>query len=288
MSLRDFIQLLVPPIYYKVKKRLFSKKRPMHHPLPQLEHEKKRMVVIGNGPSLQKTMELYERQLHDADCAMVNFSACTALFEKIKPAYYVMTAPDWPQNKDVRKCIEAIITKTTWPMTIVLSRELKSWRAIEEFKKNTNITVLCDGGTWYPMPDKDLFPALDENRVCPPSYTVLTYCIYISIYWGYEETYLVGADTSFLKDMYVGQKDNVLYTIDSHYYNNADVNTRELESEFKGIPFGCTMEQKLYELYMVFYEYNMLNRYAHWKGVKVYNASEFSMIDSFERKKLDC
>lgn len=286
MSLRDFIQLFVPPIYYKVKKRLFSKKRPMHHPLPKLEHEKKRMVVIGNGPSLQKTVELYEQQLHDADCVMVNFSACTALFEKIKPAYYVMTAPDWPQNKDVRKCIEAIITKTTWPMEVVLSKELRSWWAIEEFMQNKNITVLCDGGVWHPMPDKDLFPALDENRVCPPSYTVLTYCIYMSIYWGYEETYLVGADTSFLKDMYVGQKDNVLYTIDSHFYNNADVNTRELESEFKGIPFGCTMEQKLYELYMVFYEYNMLNRYAQWKGVKVYNASEFSMIDCFERKKL--
>ncbi len=287
MGIKEFIQLFVPPVYYTVKKHLFPKKQPIYHPLPKIEHKRKRMIIIGNGPSLQKTVELYEQQLHDADCVMVNFSARTSLFEQIKPAYYVMTDPCWTKDKEnFRACVNAIITKTTWPMTIVLSKELRSWRAIEEFKKNKNITVLCDGGTWYPQPDKDLFPALDENRVCPPSYTVLTYCIYISIYWGYEETYLVGADTSFLKDMYVGQKDNVLYTIDSHFYNNADVRSIPTESELKGIPFGCTMEQKLYELYMIFYEYNMLNRYAQWKGVKVYNASEFSMIDCFERKKL--
>lgn len=287
MTLREIIQLFIPPFYYKLKKRLFPQKERPHYALPKVEHANQRMIVIGNGPSLKKTIELYEQQLHESDCVMVNFSARTPLYEQIQPSFYVLTDAYWEQdNENVHACVNAIVTKTVWPMTLVLPSQLRSWWALDEFSKNKNITILFDGGSWYPLADEQLFPAFDENRICPPTYTVLTYCIYMSIYWGYEETYLVGADTSFIKDMYVGQKDNVLYTVDTHFYNNADVCSRETEPEFKGVPFGCTMEEKLYELYMVFHEYNMLNRYALWKGVKVYNASEYSMIDCYERRKL--
>lgn len=291
MTFKQFIQLFIPPIYYKVKKRLFPKPAPEHHPLPKVEHKNNRMVVIGTGPSLNKTLELYMPQLLQSDCAMVNFSANTPLFEQLKPAYYVMMDPEWINEQSevaipIKSCVKAIMNKTTWPMTLVLPSYFRSWWAIDEFKKNSNITVLFDGGEWYPFPDDKLFPALEVNRVCPPTYTVMTYCVYMSLYWGYEETYLVGADTSFLKDMYVGQKDNVLYTIDSHYYDNAKVAPEPTDPDFKGHPFKRTMEQKLYELYMIFFEYNMLNRYAKWKGLKLYNASEFSMIDCLERKKL--
>lgn len=286
MKIKEFIQLFVPPLYYKLKKRLASPAHRVVPSLPKVERMHKRMVIIGNGPSLKMTMDLYESQLKESDCLMVNHSVRTPLYERIKPTFYVLTDPGWGNDtNDVHECVNAIVSKTAWPIKLVLPYQLRSWWALEEFKNNKNITVLFDGGAWRELPEEELFPALDENRVCPPSYTVLTYCIYLSIYLGYEETYLVGADTSFIKDMYVGQKDNVLYTVDTHFYSN-DIYSRPVESEFKGVPFGCTMEQKLYELYMVFYEYNMLNRYAQWKGVKVYNASEFSMIDCFERKKL--
>lgn len=289
---KSYIQLFVPPIYYKVKKHLFQKKEPLHHPLPKIAHSKQRMVIIGTGPSLNKTLELYEQQLLENDCLMVNYSANTPLFERLRPAYYVMMDPGWimeglPEEESIHKCIDAIANKTQWPMTIVLPATFKTWWAIDEFKKNPNISVLFDESDWRLLPDEQLFKEFDENRVCPPTYTVLTYGIYLALYWNYAETYLVGADTSFLKDMYVGQKDNVLYTIDTHYYVNSDVCPEPTDPEFKGRPFGRTMEQKLYELYMIFFEYSMLNRYAKWKGLKLYNASEYSMIDSIERKKFE-
>lgn len=291
MRCKEFIELFVPPIYYKVKKRLFPKKQPVHHPLPKVEHEKKRMVVIGNGPSLNKTLELYLPQILESDIVMVNYSVRTPLFEQLKPSYYAIMDPsfafDNPDDIDViRDCVHDLVERTQWPMILVLPKFFKSWWAVDEFKKNSNITVLFDGGDWRRLPDAKLFHALDVNRVCPPTNTTLTYCIYMSLYWGYEETYLVGADMSFLKDMYVGQKDNVLYTIDSHFYNNSDVQPEPTDPEFKGRPFRHTMEEKLYEYYIVFSEYNMLNRYAKWKGLKLYNASEYSMIDCLERKKL--
>lgn len=291
MKAKEFLQLFVPPIYYKVRKHLCQPKETKHNPLPQVEHKSNRMIVIGNGPSLKDTIKLYHHQLTSTDCMMVNFSANTPLFEQIKPTYYTMIDPGWISEdgvieEGVRNCIDAIVKKTTWPMTIVLPAFFKKWWAIDAFRKNPYLTLLFDNSDWRKMPDEELFKALDINRISPPSYTVLTYCIYLSIYWNYPETYLVGADTSFTRDMYVGQKDNVLYTIDTHYYNNQEVCPEPTDPEFKGHPFGATMEQKLYELYNVFYEYRMLNEYAKWKGVKLYNASEFSMIDCLERKKL--
>jgi hypothetical protein len=96
---------------------------------------------------------------------------------------------------------------------------------------------------------------------------------------------LVGADTSFPTSVYVGQKDNIVYTVDPHFYEN-DIHLQMSEPERKGRPYGMTMEQYMDMCHMVFYEYNLLGRYAQWKGVKVYNASEYSLIDCFERKKL--
>ena len=269
---------------------MFSKKEQPHRPLPKIEHKNQRMVVIGNGPSLNKTVELYEQQLIEADCMMVNFSAVTPLFELIRPAYYVMIDNAWIQDEEIKEavknCVDAIVTKTQWPMTLVLPARFKTWWALEEFKKNANLTVLFDESDWLKLPEPKLFEAFDQNRVCPPSYTVLTYCLYLSLYWGYQVTYLVGADTTFSQMAYVGQKDNVLYSVDTHFYNNSEVCPLEEEPEKHGRPYGLDMEHYLEMCHSIFYEYNLLARYAKWKGLKVYNSSEYSMIDSFERKKL--
>lgn len=103
---------------------------------------------------------------------------------------------------------------------------------------------------------------------------------------GYKETYLIGADTSFIQDIYVGQKDNVLYTVDTHFYKNKDVYDCDFEPEKHGRKFGMDMEKFLDSVYKMFQSYKELRQYADWKMVKVYNASEYSLIDCFERKKL--
>lgn len=290
MSLKDKIRLFVPPIYYKVKKRLFPKKQPNHHPLPKVEHEKNRMVVIGTGPSLNKTMKLYGERLKDYDCLMVNFSARTSVFELIKPKYYIMADPGFITEDSIRESINGLVSdlccKTTWSMFVILPDSLKSWDGCAKLAEVENINLLFYNNHCANVPSGKLFEAWDKNSIAPPAQTVLNTAIWLSIYLGYVETYLVGADTSFIKDIYVGQKDNILYTIDTHFYDNQAVCPDEIEPERGGRKFGMNMEQILDAVHIMFQSYYQLQKYAEWKGVKIFNASEYSMIDCFERKKI--
>ena len=93
------------------------------------------MIVIGNGPSLNKTIELYESQLHEADCIMVNFSANSDLYEKIRPSFYLLVDPAYYQMpnhlyESLCALFDAIVTKTAWPMKIIMPRCAKGCYAV--------------------------------------------------------------------------------------------------------------------------------------------------------------
>lgn len=291
MNFREIIQLFIPPICYKAKKYLFPKPEREWISLPKFSREGDKIIIVGNGPSLNKTMELYDDIVRKTPCMMVNFTANTELYERIKPSIYLLVDPAWynPTKKlqtIVESCIDAIVCKTVWPIKIIMPRCAKGCYAVERFKENPNLEVNFYEDGWQLPKGMSKFEAWDKNLICPPAQTVLNTAVWLSIYWGYKETYLVGADTSFIQDIYVGQKDNVLYTVDTHFYKNKDVYDCDFEPEKHGRKFGMDMEKFLDSVYKMFQSYKELKQYADWKKVKVYNASEYSLIDCFERKKL--
>jgi len=290
MVKKDTIRLFIPPIYYKLRERKRNRSLAVSEPLPMRERKGDRLIIVGNGPSLNQSMEKYREEIQHSECLMVNFSAASPLYEEIKPAVYVLSDAAWftlhTKTESIQNMVDCLIRKTAWPMTIVIPSQYSDWWAKEQLMTNPNITIWHDNGRWLIMPEEQLFEAFDKNVCCPPSYTVLTYSLYLPLYWGYPETYIIGADTSFVKDAYVDQQTNQLFTIDTHFYNAKDVRPEGLLSAEKGRPFNKTMLALAEQFHSVMYEYNLLNRYAQWKGLKVYNASEFSMIDCFERKKL--
>lgn len=291
MEFKPLIQLFVPPIYYKVKHWLCPKKQAELCPLPKNEHQGDRMIVIGNGPSLNKTIELYESQLHKADCIMVNFSANSDLYEKIKPSFYLLVDPAFyqmPNHHYDSLCalFDAIVTKTTWPMKIIMPKCAQGCYAKERFKGNPNLEVLFYEDDWQLPTDMSKFEAWDKNLISPPAQTVLNTAVWLSVYWGYKETYLVGADTSFLADLRVDQETNILYTEDTHFYSNKEMYGNSYDNVRQRRPIGTKLHEELLAIETALKDYWDMKEYAEWKGVKVYNASEYSWIDAFERKKL--
>jgi hypothetical protein len=203
-----------------------------------------------------------------------------------------MADPGFLVNETVAESVELlindIVAKTNWPLVIFMPDTFEKWWACGRLLENQNIKVLFFNTHMRKKLNlRDKFYAWDKNLISPPTQTIIATCIWLSLYLDYKETYLVGVDTSFLQDIYVGQNDNVLYTIDSHYYKNSEVCPEEVDPEKKGHKFGMNMEQILQAVHLMFQDYYQLLRYSAWKGLKIFNASEFSMIDCFERRRLD-
>lgn len=292
MKICEFIQLFVPPIYYNVKNKLMPPKQSVAHPLLQLDERGDKLIIIGNGPSLNKSLELYGETIQHTDCLMVNHSAGTVVYDYIHPKYYLLVDPAWINpdksihREAIRKTIEAIINKTTWPMKIIMPKCAKGCYAIERFKENSNIEMLFYEDGWMTPKEMSKYEAWDKNYISPPAQTVLNTAVWLSIYWGYKETYIVGADTSFLADLRVDQETNILYTEDTHFYSNKDVYKDSYDSIKNRRPIGTKLHEELFSIGTALKDYWDMKEYADWKGVKVYNASEYSWIDAFERKKL--
>lgn len=291
MNLKKIIQLLIPPIYYKVKRRLFPKTEPERHPMPEIERNGDKMIIIGNGPSLTKTMELYGDVVCETPCMMVNFAANTELYERIRPSIYLLVDPAWYNPTEqlkivVKSCIDAICEKTTWQMKIVMPHCAIGCFATEKFKENSNLEVLYYEDGWQIPEGKTQYEAWDKNLVTPPGQTVLNTAVWLSVYWGYKETYIIGADTSWHAELIMDQETNELYTIDTHFYDNKAVYGELYDEKQNRRPIKTKLHEELFAEATALQGYWELREYVNWKGVKVYNASEYSWIDAFERRKL--
>ena len=94
-------------------------------------------VILANGPSLNSFLESTHEFVKNKDVVCVNFFSRTEAFTKVKPAFYIMTAPEyfledeksgWTPIRD--KTFEALCEKTDWPLILLvpyLAKKKKRW-----------------------------------------------------------------------------------------------------------------------------------------------------------------
>lgn len=269
-------------------------KKLQESPLPQIEHHSDKMIIIGNGPSLNKSVNKYKEKILLCDRIAVNFFASSDLFEKLRPNIYLFADPaffDIPDNQknSVEKLFNSLIFKTEWPLHIIIPLSAKNAHAVTKLQQNKSITIDYYYDGWNDVGKLNKFEAWDKNLIGPPAQNVLNVAIYLSLFWNYKETFLIGADSSFLEDLRVDQETNEIYTIDTHFYSNRDVHTDKKFYDLKNRGRSRSdwkMHELIYAHGRMFEYYYELKKYADYKGLKVYNASEYSWINVFERKKL--
>lgn len=287
----SLIRLFIPPIFYKVREHIRFKHRPEYQEqLPIRDRVSDRMIVLGNGPSLTQSLDLYFDEITDAECMTVNYFAKSDWFERLRPSVYVLMDPvffSFPSSVEqtVLSLYDDLINKTTWDLTVVMPNMARHSLAPKRLSENQHITTMFLGGNYSVPNGLTKYEAWGRNLLVPPGQTVLNTCVYLSVYWGYPETFLIGADTSFLADLRIDQKTNELYSIDSHFYShNLYLDNVYDQQGRKSV--GTTLHEELKSIATALESYWDMKRFADWKGVKVYNASEFSWIDAYERRKL--
>lgn len=247
------------------------------------------LLILGNGPSLKDSVALQEREMKTHKLMCVNQFATSKLYERLMPEYYVLADAEYwePSTELISEWVQALLRsiqeKTTWKMTMFLSEEAKGSQLESVLSEMENIRLVYYSNVddrFDVLKRESWIRLLKQDKIAPPGQTVLNVCMSIGIYYGFNEIYLVGADSSWHEQYYVDQKTNDLYTEDRHFYGTERILECRYSPEHSNIGNEFRMIAEVMDLYQ------MLKEYGLQKGTKIYNASKFSWIDVFDRKDL--
>ncbi len=255
------------------------------------EDPSKDCLILANGPSLNITLKEKMDFLLSGNkkIIVVNHFCSTEYFEKLKPSYYVIVAPQFfientsDSLKELRdKTYETILNKTSWPLILFLPQGARKTSVVKNrFDSNKNIKIVYFNST--PVEGfqsvSNLFFKL--NLGMPRPHNVLIPSIFLALNMGFKKIYLFGADHSWHEIIKVNDNNEVSVN-HQHFYENSPVVVPMLQLDGK----PHFIHDVFRTLYLAFKGYFVLKAYSDSIGSKIYNASEKSYIDAFVRIKI--
>jgi len=254
------------------------------------KNSQEKCVILGNGPSLSETLEQNLGLIQKTDSFGVNFFWKTDYYTQVKPKYYIIVSTNyWTKGKidaneeGRQQTFNGLATKTNWEMTLVvpaMAKKHQQWKEVIALNKNITIKYI----NITPIEGFDSFVnwALKQNLGLPRPHNVLIPAIKIASDYRYNEVYIVGADHSWLKEIFVGS-DNKVYLTQKHFYDNKPAPDVMYDGTSNRVR---TLADMLMKFVYSFRSYFVLREYAKKQNVRVFNATPNSYIDAFERKKL--
>ena len=283
LKFSEFLTLASNTLISLIKILLRSKFR-VHLPMS----EKESCIVLGNGPSLKQSLQKHPDFFKNHPLICVNSFSVTKEYEELKPTYYIILDPGfwYSGNTDATVALESIKTKTSWPIHILVPQlARKATRITELAKQNSNITIHYFNYTVFKGFESIAHFLYKKNLAMPQSQNVLVASLFLSVNIGFKKIYLFGADHSWHQHLHVN-KENVLCVKHIHFYE--DLEEVEYVPFYKGAHLKETfkMHEIMTTLGKTFYGYDIMNNYAKSSNTCIYNASEISFIDTFNRLKL--
>ena len=245
-------------------------------------------IVLGNGPSLKTSLEKYPDFFTKHALVCVNSFSITEEYTTLKPTYYVILDPGfWYGDSDVvTNTIDSLIKKTTWTVYLLVPHLAKQSPKFRELNKhNPNIKINYFNYTVYRGFKSIGYKLYKNNIAMIQSQNVLVGSLFLALNIGFKEIYLFGADHTWHETLYVNDE-NIVCLKHLHFYDGKE--KPDYRPFYKGIHLKETFN--MYEVFTtfakIFYGYMQVNEYAEFRKAKIYNASEVSYIDAFERIKL--
>lgn len=248
----------------------------------------KESIVVGNGPSLDKFIDCQLNFFKNKSIFCVNDFSQSKYYEILKPNFYVFADPAyWDRDsnpsiiENIKKTFSDIKNKTAWNIVLFFPMETKDFNyALNLPEHNSNIKILYYNNCNYDLL-KNRFNLYQQNKAIVRTQTVVIAALFLSLNFGFKINYLVGADMSLHKNLYVN-KLNVVYNKSPHFKDLDDA---------KFTPFWrdsqCNETFKMSELMQAFYfmfsGFEELEEYSKYLNSKIYNLNEDSFIDSFEK-----
>lgn len=260
-----------------IAKLLLQSRRSGVKPSPR---DGKRLVVMGNGPSLRDVIDKRLDALTANDVMAVNFAANTPEFFTIRPAYYTIADPHFYRSVNDANVASLLanLHRVDWSMTLFLPSHVD---VMSRLIDNDNITVVrynaigIEGWEWLAR------VAFNARRGMPRPRNVLIPAIMIGVWLGYREIYIVGADHSWTRSLAVDEDNRVITNL-PHYYADNDHEQQRVKAVYADIP----LHRLFHSYYVAFKAYHEIAPWTKKRGVAIYNATPGSFIDAFPRRSL--
>jgi len=276
MSLKTAIANTLPSLKSLVKMALYARRVK----LPRAAGDG--IVILGNGPSLNTTLQQSAATLAKFPLMAVNFAANAAVFGSLRPCYYLMVDPVFFSSSTAENLVtlRRNLAAVTWPMTLIVPvRELK--HLPEEIVSNPSVTVcginnigVC-GWQWLEN------MAYGNNLGMPRPRNVLIPAIMAAMGMGYKTIYLTGADHSWMQTISVDD-DNHVISVQPHFYRDSAKEQKRVDEAYRGLKLHQVVES----FAIAFKSYHDVARYARVRHVDIYNSTPGSFIDAFERRPI--
>ena len=253
----------------------------------------KSCLILGNGPSLPKSIEKYKSKELNFDLFCVNNFAYTFQYEELKPKYYVLQAPQYfNENCELSKfyidqrnmLFEAIEKKTNWKIYFIVpirAKKSSSFRKLLTNNKNLSPLYFNDIAIeGFPIFKTFFF---SKKLGLPRPHNVLIPAIMNAINIGFKNVYLVGADHSWLGEVSVNGINEALVH-QKHFYDEQSSKPEKMQDY---ISRPRKLHEIIHKFYLTFKGYWEIKAFAEKQGAKIYNLSEKSMIDAFDRIEIE-
>lgn len=252
-------------------------------PSPIKETPKRRVIIMGNGPSLRQTIDYDRSALRNSDLMAVNFFPNSSEFFDLKPTMLILADPHFFTGMEKDPNVARLwrrLQMVDWPLTLFIPTSQKrfsgdminpdspiklSFFNLTPVEGDTRIShLLFDLGLGMPRPRNVLIPA-----------------IMMALRAGYRDIWLVGADHSWSKSLWVDDANRVI-SVQPHFYKDNEKERNRVAKEYE----GYHLHQIFNSLSVAFRSYHQIAAYANRLGATITNATPGSFIDAFDRKPL--
>lgn len=235
-----------------------------------------KVIILGNGSSIKAFP--HEKIVGYKYCCVNFFALDERLFLDIKPSYYCCIDPYFFENKtDERvKRLYKIFETIDWPMIFICLAGTKI-----KFKNNyIKIAYINQYYLEYsPCFSNFCMRLYKNNKAFFGFENVIIAAIFFFIISGTKQILLSGVENDWHRGFFVN-KNNDLYTIDTHFYGE-----RKILLTGKEIPKG-EFYKKMYSYYRTLYQYHVEAILSDNCGVDVINTVEDSFIDTFRKENI--
>lgn len=239
----------------------------------------KRCFILGNGPSLKK---VDFSSLKDEYVFSVNQLPRNADFVNLNTTFHLWS--DWrffdlkkenEEDMELLDVMKKVNTANNCPAVFYLNI---AYNMVKEFQLDKELDIY-----YYEHVKRQngLPEEIDFTKLVPQFSTVIHYAVCLAVYMGFSEIYLLGCDCSgFLStaEIRLGEAENALYGYPV---------TQNEKKRMEKVANQTKFRDELAWYVELFDDYKLVNDYCEAHGVKLYNASQTTLLETVRRIDLE-